>query len=86
MTLQLSTRIIGFLLLKDDSMAVANKAKTHKGAKKRFRLTSSGRIRRRAAFRSHGLAKQNTKRRKQKIGGLSVHSADSKRICKLLEG
>ena len=66
-------------------MAVANKAKTHKGAKKRFRVTSSGRIRRRAAFRSHGLAKQNTKRRKQKIGGKSVHAADAKRMTRLLE-
>ena len=61
------------------------KAKTHKGAAKRFRKSAGG-VRRRAAFRSHGLAKQNTKRRKQKIGGLLVHKSDEKRILTMLDG
>ena len=62
----------------------ANKQKTVKSATKRFRL-SGGKIRRKAAFRSHNLAKQNTGRRKQKIGGQVVHKADSLRIKKMLQ-
>ena len=65
-------------------MAAAGKAKTHKGAKKRFRVAGK-RIRCRAAFRSHGLAKQNTKRRKHKIGGQVVNKADQSRVKSMLQ-
>ena len=38
------------------------KMKTHSGAKKRFKLTKTGKIKRAKAFRSHILTKKTTKR------------------------
>lgn len=38
------------------------KMKTHSGAKKRFSLTKSGKIKRAHAFKSHILTKKTTKR------------------------
>ena len=37
------------------------KLKTHSGAKKRFKLTKSGKVKRGHAFRSHILTKKSTK-------------------------
>lgn len=46
------------------------KLKTHSGAKKRFKLTKNGKVKRGKAFRSHILTKKTTKRmrRLRKIG------------------
>ena len=38
------------------------KFKTHSGAKKRFNLTKSGKVKRAHAFKSHILTKKTTKR------------------------
>lgn len=38
------------------------KLKTHSGAKKRFNLTQSGKVKRARAFKSHILTKKTTKR------------------------
>jgi len=38
------------------------KMKTHSGAKKRFNLTKSGKVKRAHAFKSHILTKKDTKR------------------------
>ena len=38
------------------------KIKTHSGAKKRFNLTKSGKVKRAHAFKSHILTKKTTKR------------------------
>ena len=38
-----------------------HKLKTHSGAKKRFKLTKSGKVKRGHAFRSHILTKKTTK-------------------------
>ena len=40
------------------------KIKTHSGAKKRFKLTSSGKVKRAHAFKSHILNKKTTKRKR----------------------
>ena len=40
------------------------KLKTHSGAKKRFKLTKSGRVKRAKAFKSHILTKKDTKRKR----------------------
>ena len=40
------------------------KIKTHSGAKKRFSLTKTGKIKRAHAFRSHILNKKSTKRKR----------------------
>ena len=38
------------------------KLKTHSGAKKRFKLTKTGKVKRAHAFKSHILTKKDTKR------------------------
>ena len=38
------------------------KMKTHSGAKKRFKLTKTGKVKRAHAFKSHILTKKDTKR------------------------
>ena len=40
------------------------KMKTNSGAKKRFRLTGSGQIKRKHAYKSHILTKKSTKRKR----------------------
>ena len=60
------------------------KMKTHSGAKKRFRVTRTGKIVRRQAFLNHILEKKSPKR-KRRLGRSEVVSpADAKNIKKLL--
>ena len=40
------------------------KIKTHSGAKKRFKLTKNGKVKRAHAFKSHILNKKSTKRKR----------------------
>ncbi len=40
------------------------KLKTHSGAKKRFNLTKTGKVKRSHAFKSHILTKKDTKRKR----------------------
>jgi large subunit ribosomal protein L35 len=40
------------------------KMKTNSGAKKRFRITGSGKIKRKHAYKSHILTKKSTKRKR----------------------
>jgi large subunit ribosomal protein L35 len=56
------------------------KRKTHKGAKKRFRLTAKGKVRHRSAGTSH-LAVRKSQKRKRKLRGTSlVDKVECKRI------
>ena len=41
------------------------KLKTHSGAKKRFKLTKNGKVKRARAYRRHILNKKTTKRKRQ---------------------
>ena len=41
------------------------KQKTHKGMKKRFKLTASGKVKHRRAFRGHLLSAKSGKRKRQ---------------------
>jgi large subunit ribosomal protein L35 len=41
------------------------KLKTHKGMKKRFRVTATGKVKHRKAFRGHKLSNKNGKRRRR---------------------
>ena len=41
------------------------KIKTHSGAKKRFKLTKTGKVKRAHAFKSHILNKKTTKRKRK---------------------
>jgi len=63
---------------------MATKQKTHRGAKKRFKLTSKGKLRRRHAFASHLLTKKSSKRKRKLRKEESVHEADAGRVHALL--
>ena len=58
--------------------------KTNAGAKKRFSLTGSGKIRRKHAFKSHILTKKS-KKRKRNLGYYGeVDKADEKNVKLML--
>ena len=60
------------------------KLKTNSGAKKRFTLTGTGKIKRRHAYHSHILTKK-TKKQKRNLDHVAiVESVDVKRIKELL--
>jgi large subunit ribosomal protein L35 len=60
------------------------KVKTNPGAKKRFSLTGTGKIKRKHAFKSHILTKKSTKRKRNLTYTGQVHKADEKNIKLLL--
>ncbi|HYO60907.1 MAG TPA: 50S ribosomal protein L35 [Actinomycetota bacterium] len=61
------------------------KMKTHRGAAKRFKVTSTGKIRRRRAFMNHMLEKKSPKRKRSlKAPDAVVSGQDAKRIRRLL--
>lgn len=60
------------------------KMKTHKGTKKRFRLTATGKAKHRSAGTSH-LAARMTQKRKRKLRGTEVvHDVEAAKIRKAL--
>ena len=60
------------------------KIKTNSGAKKRFALTGSGKIKRKHAFKRHILTKK-TKKQKRNLGHFGlVSKADEKNVKSLL--
>lgn len=52
------------------------KVKTVSSAKKRFKITSSGKIKRKHAFKSHILTKKGTKQKRNLTHSTLVHKAD----------
>lgn len=60
------------------------KNKTHSGAKKRFRITGSGKIMRQQANRRHLLEHKPTTRTRRLASDELVAQADVKKIKKLL--
>ena len=60
------------------------KIKTHSGAKKRFKLTGSGKLTRRHAMRSHILEKKTPKRKRAFRSPQPVSPADEKLVKGLL--
>jgi large subunit ribosomal protein L35 len=62
------------------------KMKTHKGAKKRFKVTGTGKVRRYKAFKSHILTKKTSKRKRRlrQAGLVSTHG-EEKRLKRLLQ-
>jgi len=62
------------------------KQKTHKGVKKRFRLTGTGKVKHRQSGTSH-LAARKTHKRKRNLRGTTVLSKDfTKQITTALAG
>ena len=60
------------------------KIKTHSGAKKRFKLTKNGKVKRAHAFKSHILNKKTTKRKRNLRHAGICSEADSAKIRKQL--
>jgi len=60
------------------------KLKTKSGAKKRFVLTGTGKIKRKHAFKSHILTKKSKKRKLKLTHSGLVHKADRASVLKQL--
>ena len=61
------------------------KLKSHKGAKKRFKVTGTGKVRRYKAFKSHILTKKTSKRKRRlRQAGIVATTGDTKRVKRLL--
>ena len=60
------------------------KIKTHSGAKKRFRVTKSGKIKRSRAYKSHILNKKDTKRKRRLRQGTYVDKTNAANIKQLI--
>ena len=61
------------------------KQKTNSGAKKRFRLTATGKIKRFKANKSHILTKKHPKRKRNLRKATMISKADESRIKRLLQ-
>ncbi len=60
------------------------KMKTDRGAAKRFKVTGTGKIRRRRAFRSHILEKKSSTRTRRLGREADVSSSDVRAVKRLL--
>ncbi|MCK7534892.1 MAG: 50S ribosomal protein L35 [Marinilabiliales bacterium] len=60
------------------------KMKVNPGAKKRFSLTGTGKIKRKHAFKSHILTKKSTKRKRNLTYGGLVDKSDEKNVKLML--
>jgi len=60
------------------------KVKTKAGAKKRFKLTGTGKIKRKHAFKSHILTKKETKQKRNLTKMTLVHKADESNVRDML--
>ena len=60
------------------------KQKTHKGMKRRFKVTASGKAKKRSAFRGHLLSHKNGKRKRHLRNNDIVGGADARNIVEAL--
>ena len=60
------------------------KLKTHSGAKKRFNLTKSGKVKRAHAFKSHILTKKDAKRKMRLGQGALVDATNVKAVRRMM--
>ena len=60
------------------------KMKTHRGAAKRFKVTATGKIVRKKAYKSHILEKKSAKRKRSLRKSGLVCKADRNRVNKML--
>ncbi len=61
-----------------------SKMKTHKGAKKRFKVTGSGKVTRRSKNLNHFLEKKSSRRKRRLTGMSEVAAADVSRVKQML--
>ena len=60
------------------------KMKTHSGAKKRFKVTGSGKLTREQANRRHLLEGKSTTRTRRLAADVAVSPADAKKVKRML--
>ena len=61
------------------------KMKSHRGARKRFSVTASGKVKRAKAYKSHILTKKTSKRKRRlRQAGLIATNGETKRMKRLL--
>lgn len=60
------------------------KMKTVSSAKKRFKLTATGKVKRKKAYHSHLLTKKSKDRKKRLVSSTIVDKADRKRVLNML--
>ncbi len=60
------------------------KMKTHRGAAKRFKVTGTGKIRRRKAWRGHNRHKKSSARWRRVQGEADLSPGDARRVGRLL--
>ena len=60
------------------------KQKTHSAARKRFKLTGTGKLLRRRAMKSHLLTKKSSKRKRSFRRDSALHPTDVRAVKKLL--
>lgn len=60
------------------------KMKTVSSAKKRFKFTGTGKVKRKHAFKSHILTKKATKRKRNLTKSTLVHQADMSNVKDML--
>ena len=63
---------------------MAYKLKTHSGAKKRFKKTASGKVKRGSAFKRHILTSKTTKSKRHMRGTEQVSDADAPKLERML--
>ncbi len=60
------------------------KLKTHRGARKRFKLTATGKVKRRHSFARHILTKKSQKRKRHLGKAEILDSADFQKVREML--
>ncbi len=60
------------------------KMKTNSGAKKRFALTGTGKVKRKHAFKSHILTKKTTKQKRNLTHTGVIHTSDQNNVKVML--
>lgn len=60
------------------------KMKSNSGARKRFKVTGTGKLKRKHAFMRHILTKKSTKRKRALGNAALVHTSDENRIRRML--
>jgi len=60
--------------------------KTKSGAKKRFALTGTGKVKRKHAYKSHILTKKTIKRKRNLTYSTTVDKADQANVKEMLQG
>ncbi|MBN2366268.1 MAG: 50S ribosomal protein L35 [Calditrichaeota bacterium] len=61
------------------------KMKSNRGAKKRFKVTASGKIKSRRAYKSHILTSKTTKRKRHLRKPAYIHPVDEPRVHKMIQ-